>query len=224
MNPFYRVFIHPSHPRYRLLSSLSARRDSTLILRENSNEAAATHSSSSSSSEEVKILSINRTLHSSSALRRYRSSSVAFWPLCNHLSLRNFHGSVASRTAAAAGQPNPPGTSGISVRNLGKVQSSYHCPPIFVSSSSSATRLISTFHRTGMMVWVSDYDVDPKVRNSNFRHQGQGICVAVICPVTNRISPTRGRRRSSSPRGHPRGRTTSTSVFCSSGCPEPIRI
>lgn len=165
MNLFYRAFIHPSRAsRHRLLTLSSASaRGSPLILRKSSNEAAATHSSASLV---VKILSINRTLHSSSALHRYRSSIVAFGPLCNH-HLKFFHKSVASRTVAidnpsAPEQPNLPGINGISVGFLGKVQF-YHSP----FSSSSATRLISTFHRTGMMVWVSDYDIDPKGRKMN---------------------------------------------------------
>lgn len=162
MNACWRVFIH------RQMRSASSSSSSMGILRESSLPLV------------VKILSINRTLyHSSWALHRYRSTSsfstsirsiVA--SLCNHhLCGRNFHKSFASRyasTGSASGFADQgplllTGINGTSVRSnprlVGKFPSSTNCFP----PHSSATLLISTFHRTGMMVWVSDYDCDPKV-------------------------------------------------------------
>lgn len=169
MNAFYREFFRRQICAASSSTTTTLPPPSLLILRKSSLPLVA------------KIVSIYRTLHhSSSALHRFRlSSSLALSPivasLCNHSPcVRNFHKSVASRSVVVlptAGSTAdcrhllPLGTSGTtSVRSISGFAGKHSTPYLFLPFSSfSSTRLISAFHRAGMMVWVSDYDCDPKV-------------------------------------------------------------
>uniref|UniRef100_A0A8D8BXQ7 Pyruvate kinase n=3 Tax=Culex pipiens TaxID=7175 RepID=A0A8D8BXQ7_CULPI len=116
--------------------------------------------------------------HLSVALHRYRSSSSSSpsrcrgrprsWALCNLksgvLNFGTFDGQHPGVAAAAAFRR-------LSVKSLPSLEPvrlpySGLCHP-FLSFFSTTQRLISTFHHAGMMVWVSDYDFDPKGRKMN---------------------------------------------------------
>lgn len=140
--------------RFTSLRSASAR----VILRENSLRGhEALLPATQRPSLVVKILSINRS-HSSLVLHRYRSPVVS---LCNTSRFGPSKTQVKLQSSflrKPARQPGSATSVKFAPRFLGN-------PCLFPSFSPFSTRLISTFHRTGMMVWASEYDFDPKVTN-----------------------------------------------------------
>lgn len=237
MNTCLRAFIHRPlrSAAAAAAASSSSSPSSRRILRESSLPLVA------------EILSINRTLHHSScALHRHRSTSSSFSlsiaivaSLCNHSSLccdRNFHKFVvvASRFAPGFARQQVDqgllvglfGTSSVRASSslLGKSLPS-PSPYCFPLSPSASTRLISTFHRAGMMVWVSDYDCDPKV-SQLWRDSGRPAGIhppsVVHSCVTNRkkagcLDRTRGSRSSSRIRSSFVALDTVNKVVCQRG-------
>lgn len=122
--------------------------------------------------------------HLSVALHRYRSSSSSSspsrcrgrprsWALCN------------LKSGAFVGQQHPGVAAAAAFRRL-SVKSLPSLEPVrfpysglghpFLSFFSTTQRLISTFHHAGMMVWVSDYDFDPKVIQSPEQRSRIPVC------------------------------------------------
>lgn len=157
------------YQRFTSLASAPTR----VILRQRSSRAGEALPTVSCPLRVVKILSINRP-HLSSVLHRYRS--IVASSLCNsenfsQLPERSFRGGTDRRN-----------TSSRTCVNF--VPLSWGNPRNYLLTLFS-TRLINTFQRAGMMVWVTDYDFDPKVTNpvvtsAEGHFRGNSVCACLV--------------------------------------------